>query len=243
MRIMLLLTVLVMNWMTLHAEWDPEITLMDSDISILENPYLKELKRKVTDYLENTWCSKEKINLLMDLVAVTHPSVCVEIGAFSGSSVLPVAATLKFLRHGKIYAIDGWSNEVVTKNLDLDDPNREWWSKVDMLHAFKTFQHTLAHWNLQHYCILIRKPSNVAVQQLPEIDFLHIDGDYSEKGTLEDVELYLPKVKSGGYILFSNVFTRVKDKSPKLVALPILTDACEIVAEIENDHALLLQKR
>lgn len=59
----------------------------------------------------------------MDVVYTTRPGVCVEIGAFTGSSVLPVAATLKYLGAGKIFAIDAWSNEEAVRYLSPNDPN------------------------------------------------------------------------------------------------------------------------
>jgi hypothetical protein len=72
---------------------------------------------------------------------------------------------------------------------------------------------------------------------------LHLDGDYSEKGSMQDVELYLPRVKSGGYVLLSNLFTMVKGKAPKMKSFTALFDTCEMVCEIERDNAVLFRKR
>src|SRR3989344_2401302 len=98
----------------LQAEWDPEEALTDFDPSafdlLIDTDFLS-LKGRVMDTLRDSWCSKEKINLLMDLVYLTKPKVCVEVGAFTGSSVLPVAVTLRLLQSGEIYAIDAWSNQ------------------------------------------------------------------------------------------------------------------------------------
>ena len=48
----------------------------------------------------------------------------------------------------------------------------------------------------------IRKFSKKAVDNIPnKIDFLYIDGNHSYKYVMEDLQLYYPKVKSGGYIV------------------------------------------
>lgn len=229
----------------LNAEWDPEFCLMDKDPSefkVLDDQGFKELKKRVISALSNTWCTTEKANLLMDLVFLTRPEVCVEVGAFTGSSVLPVAAVLKHVNHGKVYAIDAWSNVEATRYLDNDDPNKPWWSSVDMNTVHKMFQQLKKSWSLETFCEEIHKPSNQAVNQVNNIDFLNIDGDFSEKGSLEDVRNYIPKVKSGGYILLSNLFVMIKDKQPKIKCFCELFDSCEMICEIERDNAVLFRK-
>jgi hypothetical protein len=226
---------------SLQAEWDPDYFV--EDISILKVPGFKNLKAHVLESLVNSWCSQEKANLLMDLVAITKPKVCVEIGAFTGSSVLPVAATLKYLGQGKIFAIDAWSNADAILHLDEDDTNRSWWSAVDMDQAQNTCMQMIKSWSLNSYCTVIKNPSEKAVQQVDTIDFLHFDGDFSEIGSLQDVKLYLPKVKSGGYILLSNLYITIKSKQPKMKAFCALFEACDMICEIERDNTLLFRKR
>jgi predicted O-methyltransferase YrrM len=230
----------------LPAEWDPEYCLDESPETLLQELHdqqFLQLKNNVEAFLKNSWCTSEKVNLLMDLMVLIKPDVCVEIGACTGSSILPVAATLKYLEKGKVYAIDAWSNEVAVKNLEPDDPNRDWWSKVDMHEVFKAYQNTIKTWDVQGRCVTICSRSNQALKQIPRtIDFLHLDGDYSEAGSTEDVELYLPKVRSGGYILLSNLYTMVKGTQPKIKSYCALFNSCEVVAEIENDNAMLFRK-
>lgn len=231
---------------TLQADWDPDSIIGEEGVEPskeLQNPSFTKLKEDVSHFLKGSWCSKEKSDLLMDLILLTKPQRCVEIGAFTGSSVLPVAATLKYLGTGKVYAIDAWSAGQAIKNLENDDPNKVWWSHVDMKAVYTQFGQMVRTWGVTSYCVPVCKPSNLALSVIPEsIDFLHLDGDYSEVGSTEDVKLYLPRVKSGGYILLSNLFTMVKNKQPKLKAFCTLLDSCEIVAEIERDNAVLFRK-
>lgn len=227
------------------AEWNPCILYRQHPNSQnqLNKVQYANLKAQVAKALKNSWCSVEKINLLMDLSLLTHPTVCVEVGACTGSSVLPVAATLCYLNSGTVFAIDAWSNEEAIRNLADSDPNKAWWSEIDMTAAHNSFKKLIIEWSLQKFCIEVHKPSEQAINDIPDqIDFLHLDGDYSEIGALRDVELYLPKVKSGGYILLSNLFIMIGREQPKIKAFCALCESCDVVATIESDNAVLFQK-
>lgn len=229
----------------LYSEWDPSILCKhhpNFKNEVTENQYAN-LKSKVTNALKNTWCSVEKINLLMDLTLLTKPSVSVEVGVFTGSSILPVAATLSYLNSGKVYAVDAWSNDEAILNLNDDDPNKEWWSQVDMTVVHHCFKNLMEQWSLENFCIEHCKSSKQIIDAIPnQIDFLHLDGNYSEIGSLQDVELYLPKVKKGGYILLSNFYLMINREQPKIKAFCALCESCDIIATIENDNAVLFQK-
>jgi hypothetical protein len=236
----IIVAVCMMSFNSLPAAWDPDCIGIDQNV--LEDQNFKSLKENVVESLKNTWCSAEKANLLMDLIYMIKPKVCVEIGAFTGSSVLPVAATLKHLGKGKIYAIDAWSNDVVIRNLEMNDPNRTWWAGLDMNNVYSAFQHLMDHWSLLDFCEVMCKPSEEAAVYVKNIDFLHLDGDYSEIGSRKDVDIYLPKVKSGGYILLSNLLVTINGKQPKSKAFSTLYDACEMICEIERNNAILFRK-
>lgn len=224
------------------ADWTPEF-LENVDTSVLTDSNYQQLKSKVLRSLKGTWCSEEKTNLMMDLVLLKKPKMCVEIGAFTGSSVLPIATTLQFLKSGEIYAIDAWSNAIATRYWSDNDPNKAWWAGLDMKFVKQTFKDMVKTWKLKSCCKILQAPSEELIHQMSTIDFLHIDGDYSEVGSLKDVQLYLPKVRSGGYVLFSNLCTMVNGKQPKIKAFLALLEDCEIVCEIEEDNAVLFKKK
>ena len=127
--------------------------------------------------------------------------------------------------------------------LGLIDGKTFTWARVDMKGIYDQFIQMENEWDIWSFCLPIRSPSSIAVNQVNNIDFLHLDGDYTAIGSLQDVQLYLPKVKSGGYVLLSNLFTMVKGKQPKLKSFLTLFDSCEIVAEIERDNAILFRKK
>ena len=230
----------------LHAKWNPKSCSSDKNVRLtkcLNDSKFKRLKKVVKRSIAKSWCTEEKANLLMDLVFIQEPKVCVEIGAFTGSTILPIATTLKYIKQGQVYAIDAWSNSEATKYLIPEDPNKAWWLKVDMEEAYNTYKKRLVTWQLKPQCKTLRCAAKKAVHRIKKIDFLHLDGDYSEKGSMQDVTLYIPKVRSGGYILLSNILMRVKNEFTKLEAFSKLFETCEMVCEIENGNTVLLRKR
>lgn len=213
-----------------------------SAISALQNQNYINLKNQVLKALDGSWCSKEKGIMLMDLTALVKPTLCVEIGAWTGSSVLPVAATLKYNNKGQIYAVDAWSNAEAVKYLETDDPNYPWWSTVNMDNVQNLCKQMIKQWALDKYCIAIQQPSASIAGKFNNIDILNIDGNFTEKGTLEDVANYLPRVRAGGYIILSNFFIMLKGKQAKAKAFSKLLEQCELVADVDNSNTIVFRK-
>lgn len=226
----------------LLAAWSPDYLNRPVKTAALQASDYIALQNKMIQYLENSWCSKEKVTLLMDLVILEKPQVCVEIGAFTGSSVLPVAAALKYNGEGEIYAVDAWSNQEATRGMANNDPNKQWWTDLNMQGVLNAYHYNIAQWNANTTCKTLQVPSNIAVNSLPAIDLLHMDGNYSREGSCEDVLLYLPKVKIGGYILFTNINWYVNEQATRMNAFSALLDSCEIIAFIDERSTYLLRK-
>ena len=104
------------------------------------------------------------------------------------------------------------------------------------------FNGMLDSWSVREFCHVLHMTSEEAASQIPAIDFLHLDGNFSEAGALLDSKLYVPKVTPGGYILLSNVHVMVAGMPSKMKALTVLLDQCEVVCEIENGQTLLFRK-
>ena len=153
------------------------------------------------------WCSPEKAQKMMDLIYDTYPSICVEIGVFGGSSVYPTARALNYLKNGMLYAIDPWKAVDCRVGYAPDDPNAIWWSQVNLDKIFKDFRKMIQQNHLSKRCTIMRTTSQAALTYFMDdsIDILHIDGNHSEVASLADVEMFFPKVKSGGYIWFDDV--------------------------------------
>jgi hypothetical protein len=213
------------------------------NLSAAHSPEFVLLEQKIVDFLKTSWCTEEKAKLILECVVANQPKVCVEIGAFTGSSTLPLLAGLKYLNHGYAYVIDAWSNKEAIRGLPKEDPNTVWWASLDMQAIKNQFIQTMDQWSLTPYFQTLHMSSQEAAAQLPAIDFLLLDGNFSEEGALFDSQLYLPKVVPKGHILISNLLTMIGKQPTKMKALWPLFEQCEIVCEIENGNAFLFRKK
>lgn len=154
------------------------------------------------------WCSAEKTRALVETIVSAKPKLCVEIGVFGGSSLIPQALALKHNANGGVaVGIDPWSRDAVLEELQSVE-HRDWWAKVDLASILAGCKAAIAKHGLTTHCRLVQdKAENVYSQFADEsIDLLHIDGNHSESLAYKDATLYLPKVRSGGTIFFDDVY-------------------------------------
>lgn len=205
-------------------------------------PKFEEVKRKVSTVLPsiNGWCSQEKAMNFIDLVMEVKPKVCVEIGVFGGSSLFPVACALRSLGEGVVYAIDPWDKFECIKYYDpiKDKANLQWWASIDLEYVYNEYLNLLKRFGIGSYCVTIRTNSARAVDVVNNIDILHIDGNHSEISFLQDVTLYLPKVRPGGYIWLNDALW-----DDAQLASDFLLDHCEVIKLIDDGNCILFQKR
>ena len=210
--------------------------------SVLFADPVDDLKKSVCDQLPNMygWCTKEKAVEFIDLVLAVKPEVCVEIGVFGGKSLFPVASALKFLNQGIVIGIDPWNINEIIPCFDpvKDKAHIEWWSKVNMEQIYYSYLNMLSQYQLKDYVINLRTTSAVASCAIGTIDILVIDGNYSEAVSTQDVQLYLPKVRSGGYIWVNDSLW--KDLQS---AIGLLFEQCDFVKLIEGGNCILFKKR
>jgi GR25 family glycosyltransferase involved in LPS biosynthesis len=162
------------------------------------------------------WYAPQKAEKIMEFIKETKPTICVEIGAFGGAITYPIASALSFLKQGVLFAIDAWDVEIAADG--LEKKNADWWQAIDMKAIREQF-FTLISKKQLHQCRPIHKPSQEAVSMFEDgsIDLLFLDGALSKKGSLEDARLYLPKVKSGGYIWLNDASFHTKNESVALL--------------------------
>lgn len=221
------------------------ISVLHADMKIEDSkrPSVEELKKQVADVLPTLygWCSAEKANSFIDLVLEEKPMICVEIGVFGGSSLFPVAAALKHLGEGVIIAIEPWDKKEMLKSLDPveDAAHLKWWSSVNFERIYFSYLHLLKRFELDEYCITMKMTSEKAVSKIMgPIDIIYIDGNHSEAGSTQDVMLYLPKVREGGYIWLNDILWPSRQQ-----AAEILLETCDIVKIIDNGNCVLFKKR
>lgn len=174
------------------------------------------------------WCPLDKAKTIMDIILHNHSEVCVEVGVYGGSSFYPLAATLAYKKQGKAFAIDPWENDPCLEGYQegVDDKMFKYWGKIDLEEVMKKFVDDMERNNLSSVYSLLRLSSSEAVALFDEgsIDFLHIDGNHSEQVSIQDVNSWLPKVKSGGIICFDDAWWESTQK-----AILILKQSCELM--------------
>lgn len=203
---------------------------------------VESLKNHVSRNLSTLhgWCSQEKALNFIDLVLEVKPDVCVDIGSFGGRSVLPVASALKFLDHGIVIAIDPWDKIEALKHFDPYEDHRhmDWWGKVDFFGIYNSFLNMISNHELGKYVHVLRLSSERAAPEVGDIDILYIDGNHSDAIALLDAKLYLPKVRSGGYIWVNDsTWTCMQP------AIEFLQESCDPVRLIDNGNCILFKKR
>ncbi|MGD0877562.1 MAG: glycosyltransferase [Anaerolineales bacterium] len=133
----------------------------------------------------------------------------VEIGVYRGRSFLPMAYVARIMG-GMAFGIDPYTPEIA-KLFDLKEGDRQKVNAfVDTLDFTKIYQDVInldQKLKLDNNSKIIREKSNMAVRHFRQIsiDMLHIDGNHDTKHVLEDVDLYLPLVKNGGFIVVDDI--------------------------------------
>jgi hypothetical protein len=203
---------------------------------------VEELKALVLDESQEIWgwCSREKALSFIDLIVEVKPKICVEIGVFSGASFHPVASALKFLGQGVAIAIDPWDKIECIRYLDPDKDKNDlkWWAHQNMDHIYFGFLSVLRQFDLESVSIIFRSTSKKAAPAIGTIDILYLDGNHFEKVAFEDVQLYLPKVRPGGYIWLNDATWHSLKSAHQL-----LSASCDIVKAIDNGNCVLFRKR
>lgn len=185
------------------------------------------------------WAPMERRCELAELIVDTKPRVVVEIGTFGGASAIPQGFALRDNNDGGcLYCIDPWNVSYAIEGEWQD--NEDWWKKKIDIHAIhrKCMEAIWAH-NLDEWIVVLRAPSQYCYRIFPEIDILLIDGNHSEIASYRDAKLYVPRVKSGGYIWCDDLDWQVKTVGGMTInstqkAANLIEEACEVVKEFGN---------
>jgi predicted O-methyltransferase YrrM len=147
-----------------------------------------------------------KLRHLYDFTMREKPRLCVEIGVYAGRSLAPVALALKRLGDGEIFGIDNWSRETALEGgpdsvgkEHLDDPI---WTQAGLTDAYVKFTRALQDLELSKCVRIIGANSRLVPGAFRHgtVDYIHIDANHSRQAVSDDVELYVPRLKPGGWL-------------------------------------------
>jgi predicted O-methyltransferase YrrM len=151
------------------------------------------------------WCHPVKAKWLYAIVRSLQPKTACEVGVFGGASVYPAALAMLHNGKGSFLAIDPWEAAPCLQGYAAGDPNYEWWAKLDFKAIYDGFILGMARNGLLDIVAPLKMTGEHAIAKVPELDFLHIDGNHSEESALADVRNYLPKCRKGAVIVFDDV--------------------------------------
>ncbi len=151
-------------------------------------------------------CRVNKVEGLFELIKenIKKYFIIVEIGSFKG-----VSTSLFALHAKKIIAIDPYNSIDTFGQEELEDIN----------FAEKQFDKVKQKYkNIIH----IKKPSYEAYKDIEDnsADLVYIDGDHRPDAVKKDIELYLPKIKKGGFISGHDFYEYIKDAIIEKIGKP-----------------------
>lgn len=186
----------------------------------------KHIEEAIHHYLPHLegWTTPERACEMASCILETKAQVCVDIGVFGARSTVAMGFAARELTSGHVYGIDNW-NPGSAKDNDDNKEGVEWWEKQSNLETI----HQLAMrsiWDhrLEPWVTIIRAKSEHVHQLFPVIDFLNIDGGHSEITSCRDVNLYLPKMRSGSYVFMDDTAWPTTQK-----ALKLIEEQCDLV--------------
>jgi predicted O-methyltransferase YrrM len=146
-------------------------------------------------YWENIEGSFTFINFYELMIMRFNSATFVEIGTWKGQSIMYLAERVKELNKKiKIYGVDTFKGCKEHIEADIIDP---------VLLNDTLYEVYLKNIEpLKEYIITIKGNSHDVYNQFEDesIDFLFIDGSHEYKDVLKDLQLWYPKVKTGGII-------------------------------------------
>ena len=155
-------------------------------------------------------CDEIKGNIIKDLIIKSNAQLCVEIGVFKGSSLMYFAEALEITK-GRVIGIDPYSmdtlkNEIPNKSLNDHIYNVLFNEQIVLDKIYDGVLKVINENNLKNTVSLVKSKSEDYYNNLKieSIDIIHIDGNHDEEYVTKDIQLYLPLVKKGGYIIMDD---------------------------------------
>lgn len=156
-------------------------------------------------------CTLGKACVLASLIREYNLTTTVDIGVYRGRSLFPQALAHKRYASGVAYGVDPWSASEAREydNLPLKREIDRWAEETDFETVYQSVRALSNALGYKNHCVLLRKTSADAIAYFRERDVLfslvHIDGNHDTEKVSQDVELYLPRVEKGGFVIMDDV--------------------------------------
>lgn len=183
-----------------------------------------------------------KALVLADLIAPFGITDTVEIGVYRGRSLLPVAAMLRVVGGGVATGIDPWGvDEALQQDEHVVGPRVNDWVRS---HPWEeTYQGVLAsidELRLHDHCRILRMTSEDAAPLIGKrsVGLVHIDGNHDRAAVERDAELYVPKLRPGGFLVLDDAsWDSIRPVAEALRSeLDVVFQLCDFLA-VHEDQA------
>jgi len=167
----------------------------------LEKPNLSLVINKLEG-----WCTESKANRIFDLIIETNSQFTVELGAFGGKSLIPMALAHKEKGSGFILGIDAWKADAAI-SAENAEANNEYWKRMDFKQIYRGCQKAIFENEVEDYCDTLRSRTDYASFIFADntIDVLHEDSSHNTETIITELKHWIPKVKIGGYWIADDV--------------------------------------
>jgi hypothetical protein len=190
-----------------------------------------------------------KALVLADLIIANNLLRTVEIGVYRGRLLLTLAVLMKTLGRGEVVGIDPYSEAEAVQH---DPHNRgvdleEWPTTVDWDALHDGVVTAIEQIGLEERARVIRLASQDVAGDFAagSIDMLHVDGNHDRVSVARDVELFVPKMSSRGFVVLDDVswpsvrpvFEQLRD-AHELIFQMFDSPAVGFEADARNDFAI-----
>lgn len=150
------------------------------------------------------WSSLSKCKRMAELIYDNAIQQSLEIGIYGGKGLLSFAIAHEKVG-GKTFGVDPWEYQDAIDE-DNGQTNDQFWRELDYVRIMRDFFGAMFHYELAKNTFVLRCSSEDAKKMLSdkEFGFIHIDGNHSEKTSVEDVTFWAPTVIKGGFIVMDD---------------------------------------
>lgn len=147
------------------------------------------------------WCSPEKAARIYELGLQVRPFISVELGVFAGRSLIALALAHRQNNYGFALGFDAYKSSVCAEGSNAEANNKWWNEKVDLIKIYHGCIDAIEKYGISDYCSIVKLKSQTASLLFPDerIDIIHQDSNHNTETILKELELWIPKLKKGGY--------------------------------------------
>jgi predicted O-methyltransferase YrrM len=145
--------------------------------------------------------------MLAKLIVESEATMAVELGVHGGRSLIAMGFGMAHLGRGHVDGIDPYDKQASLEGVARSEADREYWANEDYEDVLLKARNGIWRAGVQNHVHIIRARSRDVVSRYTPgtIDVLHQDGNHSELVSLEEVRLWMPLVRPGGFWVFDDL--------------------------------------